>query len=162
MSSDVTQALVKLVENQGNVAATARELEVSEHTLRKWKNDTYAEQYHQLEVRHGDTLEQVAVQQARENIRRAGKIEKDLLERASEITDTRMVPQALKAVSDSKAKNVDKLLALTGRPKTDEKPAAEGFMQLLEGMARKGYLRINVSTPEVTEGTAEEDEPPAA
>lgn len=168
--ADVTRALTTMVANNGDAARTARELkdadpplEIAESTLKVWRSERYVEQYRQLEVRYSEGLEAEAIGLARQNLKRAGEIEKELLEKQ---LDARDPAQALRAVADSGKKNADKVLALTGRTPTEA--GGEDLMGLLKSMAARGYLRINIG-PELLdhEGDAEgiteaETEPPAA
>lgn len=136
----VTGALMQLVANGGNAAQTAKQVEIPEQTLRAWKNDVHSEQYRRIEDNHGRELERQAVEQARETIVRAGEIERELLEKARTARPD-VVPQALRAVTDVKAKNVDRMLALTGRP-VQPKETQGDIVQLLKTMMDKGYVRL--------------------
>lgn len=137
----VTEALLQLVANGGNVEQTAKQVGVAASTLRAWKNDRHAERYRRLEESHGTELERQAVELARARMIRASEIEGELLERAAKATPD-MVPQALRAVSDVKAKATQQVLTLTGRS-IDPKGASTGdLVQLLESMAAKGFVRI--------------------
>ena len=137
----VTEALLQLVANAGNVAKTAKQVDLPEQTLRHWKNDTHAEQYRRLEEQHGRELELQAIDQARQTIVRAGEIERELLEKAKDSRPD-MVPQALRAVTDVKAKNVDRLLSLTGRPVQPKDPGGNDLVALMQSMVDRGYLKV--------------------
>lgn len=86
---------------------------------------------------------------ARENALKALKYESQLMDKAR---DARDVPQALRAMSDARAKSVDTLMKLTGR---DVKPVQDDFVQILQGLAAKGLLRMNVEI-------GQQQEPPEA
>lgn len=88
-----------------------------------------------------DRQEADTIDLMRTNMLRAAEIEKTLLERAEHATG-RDLPGALRAVADVKAKNVDKLLALTNR--VPGEGAGPDLGELLGKMVDKGYLRVNV------------------
>jgi hypothetical protein len=167
----VTRALRELVAHAGDPTAAAEalvddEFQVPVATLRRWKRDTHAEQYRRLEEEYGRELERIAAEQARATIVRAGQIERDLLERVKDAPPD-VAPQALRAAADVKSKNVDKLLALTGR--AGMAPAPSDFGSLLRHMQARGYVKLNVTLeggdqppgPEqpAIDGTAEEAPP---
>ena len=145
----VTKALMQLVANAGNVAATARDLiddefQVPEPTLRIWKNERHAEQYRRLEERYGQELEALAVEAARRNIQLAGEKKRALLERVNpEKVDERDLPQMLKAVTDAEAKGTQGLLQLTGRPTNPQgSQGSEDVVKLLNKMIEAGYVGL--------------------
>jgi hypothetical protein len=109
-------------------------------------------------VKHGEELEARAVVLARENALAAAEAERTLIERNAKIQAPELVPQALRAAADSKSKNIDKLLALTGRPVAPKDTSAQAGMRLLDEMVKRGYLRMNVELPEPpVEGSVEEE-----
>lgn len=151
----VTAALLQLVANGGNVKRTSDELieddfMVPESTLRLWKNDLHAEQYQRLEGEYGSELERAHVSVLRSTIERVGGLEDKVLDKIENALeegkgiDVRDLPATLRSLTDTKAKSVDRLLALTGRPVQPKDPAGNDLVALLEGMAAKGYLRIAV------------------
>jgi hypothetical protein len=101
------------------------------------------------------------------NVARAAQIEAELLEDMTDVPPSRSRRRCGRSPT-SKAKGIDKVLALTGR--ANPPPQATDLATLLAGMAAKGYARLNVSLEpaapaaapvgEIVEGTAEE-EPPA-
>lgn len=140
----VTTALMALVANAGNVAKTCRDLgddAPAQATLRKWSQDTHAEQYRRLEKDYGEQLEQMAVAQARQMVVKAGEIEAQLLDEMGGMP-REMKPQALRAVADSKAKNIDKMLALTGRPVAPKSNDGGDIVKLMQSMVDKGWLKM--------------------
>jgi hypothetical protein len=165
----VELALTELVGAFGNVREAVKRIQahddafaISETTLRKWKTETYREQFMQLESTLGEDIESEVVARARKNALRALEIEADLLETAAK-AGPEEASSALKAVADSKNKNIDKVLSLTGRPQVARDDAVNPW-QMIESMAEKGYLQINVGLPSAapapaTDSTAEEDPP---
>lgn len=156
----VTTALMQLVANGGNAAKTAEmlhddEFQVPEATLRRWKNDTHAEQYRRLEDNYAAELEAEAIQRARIRLREADEIEGKLLERA-ESASPDLVPQALRAVADVKAKSGNLLMQLTGRPIAPKDQGSGDVAKLLMAMVDKGYLRLAPAVAESIESTATE------
>lgn len=143
----VTMALMAMVAHGGDVKAVAEELideefQVPAPTLRRWKNETHAERYRELELKYAAELEQITIEKLRRNAQLAAEIETELLERVRN-APVEQSAQALKAVADSRAKSVDKLLALTGRDPSGG-GAQPDLTELLRSMAAKGLVKINV------------------
>jgi hypothetical protein len=144
--AQVTKALMALAAHGGSVAKAAEELVDEEFmvpasTLRHWRDDVHAEQYRRLAEEYGGKLEREALELMRRNMRKAAELEEELIEAMAHVP-AEQKPQALRALADSKAKNVDKILALTGRPSSGEKPL--DLQGLLRGMEGRGYLKINI------------------
>jgi hypothetical protein len=96
-----------------------------------------AEEQHDLEQaarRDEDNI----VDLARANALKALRYEDKLLDK---VKDSRDVPQALRAVADSRAKSVETLMKLTGR---DVHRPADDFSGMLAGLAAKGLVKLNV------------------
>lgn len=143
----VTMALMALVANGGNVAKTADQLigdefQVPADRLRAWKNDTHAQRYRDLEERYGNELENEAIQHARTVLGKAAEIELELLEKVR-TPSPELAPQALRAVADVKSKNVNAVLALTGRTPTGQKDTGADVVKLFQGMVDKGWLKLS-------------------
>lgn len=142
-------ALVQLVADHGNTRTTADrlindEFQVSEATLRRWRDEMYAEQYARLRAKHGTSLEEEAVNQARENVRLAGQKKRELLNKVDpEKTAPDQLAAVLKAVTDAEAKSTNGLLQLTGRPTNPVGDQSAGeVVKLLQVMADKGFLAL--------------------
>lgn len=156
----VTTALMTLVANGGSASKTAEELlegdfQVTAPTLRRWKNDTHAEQYRRLEENYGHELEQLAIQRARQIIEKAADKVEVLLERAGE-AEGDLVPQALRAVADAQSKQGNLLMQLTGRPTNPRDNGSSDVVQLVMHMVDKGYLKLAPDVAQHVEGTAAE------
>lgn len=119
----------------------------------RWKRETHFAQYREIEERYGRELEDLMVTRARTNAQRAGEIEAELIERMLTV-EGRDAPQALRAITDAKTKNIDKMLSLTGRPSQITESRDMGA--ILEGLARMNVLRV--VEPEAIEASAIEDE----
>jgi len=89
------------------------------------------------------------VELQRDNALEAARIEKELLAKAAQ-AEGREIPGALRAVADVRAKSLDGLLKLTNRTTVD--PAQQDLVQMITGMASKGYLKVHASL-EVEEST---------
>lgn len=145
---EIEQALTVLAAEQGNATRTAKILkeeglaEVNKSTLEKWKTDTYSEMYLDLERKVEQRMEKDLIAMLRARAHRASEIEMELLERIATVGDYRELPQALRAVNDTKAKSLDALLKLTGRAPSEGD--STGLEQLVDSMVRGGYLRVNV------------------
>lgn len=158
--TQVTTALMAMVANGGSAAKTAEELhegdfQVTAATLRRWKNDTHAEQYRRLEENYGHELEQMAIQQARQIIEMSHDKLKALLERAGEAKGD-LVPQALRAVADTQSKQGNLLMQLTGRPTNPRDNGSSDIVQLVMHMVDRGYLKLAPDVAEHVDGTAAE------
>lgn len=117
----VTKTLMRLAANRGDVEKTADEIiddefMVPADTLRYWKLEEYGEQYKRLEREIGQELETQAIAQLRSTVQRTGELQADLLEEVGAIRQPALMPNALRALSDAKAKGTNELLQLTGRP----------------------------------------------
>jgi hypothetical protein len=96
-----------------------------------------AQESHELEqaaLKDEDSI----VDLARANTLKAMKIEQQLI---GDMETWRDKPQALRAVADARAKSVDTWMKITGR---DAPRAADDFTGMLQGLAAKGLLRVNV------------------
>lgn len=145
-AADVTKALMRLAANEGDVDRTADELVddrfmVPADTLRHWKLETYREQYTRLEEQRAHELEQDAIAQLRRTIKKVGELEDKMLERVGGITDRNLTPNALRALSDARAKATNELLQLTGRPVNGQR-AGGSPADLVMSMVELGYLRL--------------------
>lgn len=146
----VTEGLTQLVANGGNVAKTAKQVDIPDYTLRAWKADTHAEQYRRLEEQFGTDLERQAVELARARMVRASEIEGELLEKAAQARPD-MVPQALRAVADVKSKATNQVLQLTGRPLEGKEASGVDIMKMLESMQARGIAKLAVGVELRTE-----------
>lgn len=146
---DVTRGLNALIAFGGSPTQAAQalkdafELDVPTSTLRTWRDATYAERYVALQAEHGHEIEQAIVRDTRDLARAAAHVERMAIEKAVEAmqhTNLRATDAAQIAVNMSKLKqsNIDKLLALTGRPQaiTEHRSAQE----LIRALAAKGVL----------------------
>jgi hypothetical protein len=82
--------------------------------------------------------EDTIVSLARANALKALRYEDVLLDK---VKDSRDVPQALRAVADARSKSVETLMKLTGR---DVHRPSDDFTGMLQGLAAKGLLKVNV------------------
>jgi hypothetical protein len=147
--AQVTRALMReLVAHGGSVregGGGARSTTSSwcrSSTLRHWRDEDHAEQYRRLAEEYGREARAGGGRaDAQRNMRKAAQLEEELIEAMAHVP-AEQKPQALRALADSKAKNVDKILALTGRPSSGEKPL--DLQGLLRGMEGRGYLKINI------------------
>ncbi len=151
----VTAALVVLAELGGNVKAAAKRTGISQPTLRDWRSEKHAAQYDEIRTKFGRELEEQLITTARVNAHRAGEVEAELIERMRTVSD-KDAPAALRAITDAKAKNVDKLLSLTGRPSaiTENRDPSS----ILESLVRLKVLKVDESAIDTT---ATEDAEPA-
>jgi hypothetical protein len=166
----VTKSLMAVVAHGGNCSQAAEELiddefMVPESTLRLWKNETHVERYAQLQRRAAQELEDQAVDVARRIINRADALAEralDQLDGKIDGMDGKELALAVQKLADVKSKQVEKLMALTGRG--DGRGEGEDLAQLARGLAQAGLLKVHVELgpgdappakkPEAIEGTA--------
>lgn len=146
---DVSRALNAMLAFGGSATAAHRalkesfELEIPVSTLRSWKESVHAEAYAGLQNEHGAALEQAMVREIRDIARAAGHAERLAVEKVIEEMskeNSRLDPATV-ALNMAKIKdtNVNKLLALTGRPQeiTEHRSPAD----LLRALESKGILK---------------------
>lgn len=142
----VTQAVHALAVSGGSPTGAQRLLDfpISADTLARWRDETHAQRYADSLTKVQRDIESDTIVNLRTLAKRATEIEAELLERAGQVQFERDVPSALRAVSDTRAKAVDKLMVLTGRsPESGE--VGGDLRSLLDGMAAKGLISLNVS-----------------
>lgn len=146
--------LMELVTNGGNVTAAARTIGVKRDTLADWRSKTHAAKYAEMREKYLAEVEEKIVTQAFQTALLAQDIERELLEKNRK-AGPREAPQALRAVVDSKAKNIDKALTLMGRPSriTQER----GVEDILENLMKRGVLKQQEEPGTVVEGTVTRD-----
>ena len=134
----------------GSPAAASRVIEetwgwkIGANTLRGWRDGKHAELYAGLQEEHGAAIENVMVREMRDLARSAMHAERlaieKVIEQMSVPGSTRLNPDQVAAnmsrVTDS---NVNKLLALTGRPQaiTENRTASE----LMRSLEAKGVIK---------------------
>lgn len=140
----IGQGIAALALASGSPAEAKKllDFEVSTETLRKWRDETHHQQYEDSLRKIQLEIEADTVLKLRKIANRALEIEADLLEKCAKAAP-REIPQALRAVADTKTKSIDKLLALTGRA-PEQQDGSYDLRALLEGMADKGLLTLNV------------------
>jgi hypothetical protein len=128
--------------------AEAFDLDVPATTLRAWRDSVYAERYVQLQAEHGAEIEQAIIRDTRDLARAAAHVERLAIEQAVEgLHAGRIRPTEASQIAVNMAKlkqsNIDKLLALTGRPQaiTEHRSAQE----LIRALAAKGVLELEPS-----------------
>lgn len=151
----VTAVLTDLVAAGGVAKRIEKKWEgtVTYQTICQWKRETHFAQYREIEERYGRELEELLVVQARANAMRAGEIEAELIEKMLTV-EGRDAPQALRAITDAKTKNVDKMLSLTGRPSQITESRDMGA--ILESLARLNVIKV--VEPAAIDGSAVEEE----
>lgn len=149
---DVQKALRALLAFGGSAGAASTALQVEygltvpPETLVQWRDIEHAEEYAGLQQEHGQDLEDAMVREIRDVTRQAMAVERLAIEKAaSTLALARPAEAAQIALNMSKIKagNIDKLLALTGRPQqiTEHRSATE----LLRALQSKGVLALEES-----------------
>lgn len=155
---DVSLALLRLARNGGNIELTADELiddrfQVPRDTLQTWMLDTHAEQYRRIEKELGERKEENAIARLRTIIEKTSALRVDMVDEVGRISDQRLLPQALRALSDAEAKSTTMLLQLTGRPVNGDRHGtslgelaatmiAAGFIRPTEGITLEPPLQV--------------------
>jgi hypothetical protein len=129
----------------------AQGLQVSDRTLREWKQVRYPERYVEIAQQHARQVEEVIVQQARDTALAAAEVERHALAgelKAIKAGKVRDHSASARNASTVKGINVDKLLTLSGRPNTIvENRNADDLIRKLHALA---------PTAITVEGNAEE------
>jgi hypothetical protein len=146
---EVQKGLNALLAFGGSPSAASKALEetygltVPMGTLRTWRDTTHADTYSALQNQHGPAIEQAMVREVRDLARAAALAERLAIEKVTlelEKEHSRLDPaQAALSMSKVKDTNVNKLLALTGRPSqiTEHRSANE----LLRALEARGVLK---------------------
>jgi transposase-like protein len=157
--TEIDKALTVLAYYGGNSVRAAAELGMSSSTLRLWRSSTHRDRYLEIAEREGPRLEQLAAQQARELILRAGDAEHGLLDRLNTALENPETPSkelsdlagTLQRLTTSKGINGTKLLELTGRPTQiveHRDPRAE-----IRAMAREFGITIESTAQDLSDST---------
>jgi hypothetical protein len=148
---DVSRALYALIAFGGNPAPAARALEsafdlkIPTSTLRSWREGKHANRYAQLQAEHANDIEEALVRDTRDIARAASAMTREAIERTAELmADPRLRATEAAQIAASMAKvqqsNIDKLLALTGRPQAiTEHRSAQDIIRALQA---KGVIEI--------------------
>lgn len=146
---DVQRALHALLAFGGSPSPASRalkdefDLDISRDVLKRWRDTTYADRYAALQREHGADIEQAIVRETRDLARSAALVERMAIDRAmDEILDGRVRPEQLAQIALNMAKvkqsNIDKLLALTGRPQ--QITEHRDLDAIMRALAAKGLL----------------------
>jgi hypothetical protein len=157
----VIEALTVVVECRGNMAEASRRTDLPYHLLRNWTQETYADRYQEIEQRFGQEIEQQIVMEARHTAHQAAQavrigVEKTLDEIQTGELKGRELAQATYALAKIMGTNVDKVLALTGRPTNPGRggtPEALGILRELEAM---GAIQVVNQAAPALPGSAED------
>lgn len=148
---DVTRALYALIAFGGNPTPASRaldaafDLKIAVSTLRSWREAKYADRYTELQTEHGQDIEQALVRDTRDLARAAAAMTRDAIAKTAELMeDPRLRATEAAQIAASMAKvqqtNIDKLLALTGRPQAiTEHRSAQDIIRALQA---KGVIEI--------------------
>jgi hypothetical protein len=143
---EIVRGLNALISFGGSPAQAHRalieafDLEIPKETLRSWRDSTHAERYTKLQRDHGAQIEDALVRDTRDLARAAAAVERLAIEKTVDALEGGRLDPSQVAVNMSKIKqsNIDKLLALTGRPnQIVENRSATDILRALEA---KGVL----------------------
>lgn len=148
---DIDRGLKALLAFGGSPTAAHRalkeafELDIPTGTLKSWRDNVHAELYAKLQEEYGPEIEKAMVRDIRDLARAASTVERLAIEHALEALERGHVRPAEAAqialnLSKVKQSNIDKLLALTGRPQqiTEHRSAAE----IIRALEAKGVLEL--------------------
>lgn len=151
---DITRGLNALVAFGGTPGPASRalkstfDLDVSPGRLKTWRDHTYAERYVSLQVEHSEEIESAIIRETRDLARAAAIAERIAIESVLEQLDggrlrAPEVAQVALNMSKIKQSNIDKMLALTGRPTaiTEHRSAAE----IIRALEAKGVLELGTN-----------------
>lgn len=147
----ITKGLNALLAFGGSPAAASKALKqafdlvIPGSTLKVWRDSTHADRYTALQDEFGGQIEQAIIRDTRDLTRAAVQVERMAIEQAYEALDHGTVRPEVAAqialnMSKIKQSNIDKLLALTGRPQqiTEHRNANE----IIRALAAKGVLQL--------------------
>lgn len=140
-SAQVTEHLTTLACHAGDIEKTAEETGVPPATLRHWSLDSYSEQYRRLERQVAERVERDTIAMLREHIKTASMLEAKMLQRVGQITREDFVPNALRAIADSKSKATTELLQLTGRPVNGSQDVG-ALVEVVKHLADRGLVSM--------------------
>lgn len=145
---EIVRGLNALIAFGGSPTAASKalreafDLEVPVSTLRKWRDATHAERYSKLQADHSAQIEEAMVRDTRDLARAAGLAERLAVEKVIEELESgnsRLDPsQAAVNMSKVKQSNIDKMLALTGRPHQIVENRNAG--EIIRALESKGVL----------------------
>lgn len=147
----ITKGLNALLAFGGSPAAASKALKqafalaIPAKTLQTWRDSTHADRYAALQAEFGPEIEQAIVRDTRDLARAATTVERLAIEQAYEALESGAVRPEVAAqialnMSKVKQSNLDKLLALTGRPQqiTEHRSAAE----IIRALRAKGVVEV--------------------
>lgn len=145
---DISKALTVLAFKAGNYSqtiATLKEmgLEISQARLKGWAERDHADQYKNIREKYQGEFEAEAVRDMRDQMRAAAEAERLLIQKAVDLVDKTFSAKdaSVAALNMARIKqtNVDKLLALTGRPSTIIED--RGVEPVIESLIAKKILK---------------------
>lgn len=151
----VTRCLNALIAFGGSPSAAQRalkdtfELDIARDVLTRMRDSTHAAQYAQLQADMGNDIEQAIIRETRDLARSAALVERMAVDKAMDEVLTgrlRGTEAAQIALNMAKVKqsNIDKLLALTGRPQ--QITEHRDLNALMNALRSKGILEITDGT----------------
>ncbi len=158
----VVEALTTLVNCRGNLTRAAEQTGIHANTLSTWSQERYPERYMEIEDRFGREIEQQIVMEARDIALKAGQAERVGIEKVMEEIENgsltgRELAQATYALSKIKSTNVDKVLALTGRPTNPQgKGSVTDALAVVRELQSSGLLQV-VNEAESVPGTVQDE-----
>jgi hypothetical protein len=158
----VVEALTVLVNCRGNLTRAAEQTGITAPTLSTWAQERFPDRYMEIEERFGREIEQRIVMEARETAFMAGEAERKGIQQvmkeieAGEITG-RELAQATYALSKIKSTNIDKVLALTGRPTNPQgKGSVADALGVIRELQSSGLLQVVNEAQQSVQGTVED------
>jgi hypothetical protein len=145
---DISKALTVLAFKAGNYSqavAALKEmgLEVTQVRLKGWAEREHEDQYKAIRDKYQGEFEAEAIRDMRDHLRRAAEAERLLIQKAVDLVDKTFSAKdaSVAALNMAKIKqsNVDKLLALTGRPSTIIED--RGVEPIIESLIAKKILK---------------------
>lgn len=149
------RAFVALALAGGNSVKAAPLCGLGESTLRRWRRE-FAEEYERVRHELAPRLERVAVSEAYARVVELGELEALAIRKLQAAIEedkipARDLPSALRNITTSKAINVDKILALSGRPTSVVEHRSAG--ELVRRLAALGAV-VDGSATEIPADTS--------
>lgn len=126
----------------------AFDLDIPTATLKTWRDSTHQERYTNLQIKHGQDIEEAMVRDTRDLARAAGALVRESIELTyNKIAEAPHLIRATEAaqIAASMAKvqqtNIDKMLTLTGRP--DQITETRSAADIIRALQAKGVVQLD-------------------
>lgn len=158
--ADINKGLAAVAEAGGNYKQASQECGIPRDTLMLWVKERYPDRYRDVKENYERALEDEIVAVARGNAVAAARGTTTAIQASLDALNDPRTPAREKSqialnLSKVMGTNVDKVLALTGRPVDGDSGSATA-VELIKGLVGSGVLRALPAAAADVDGTAEE------